>query len=431
MMQNRILAIVSIFFSIYLLPDVVRAADKPNIILLVSDDTGWGDFGSYGGGEGRGMPTPNFDRMAKNGMQFWSFYGQPSCTPGRAAMQTGRYPLRSGMTTVAFQGQGGGLPKAEWTLASILKKAGYSTYFSGKWHLGESDYALPNAHGYDEMKNTFLYHLNAYTYAMDGWHKRMSPKLRSFFKKVTTGILEGKAGQKAKEVSKITNKNIAELDMKMTEDALKDMSRLSKSKKPFFMSINFAKNHQPNLPSKKFAGTSPGNWKYADAVTELDYNVGRVLDQVKKLGIEKNTLIFFTVDNGSWQDVLPDAGYTPFRGTKGTDREAGSRVPAYAVWPGKIKPGSHSHDIVGGLDFMATFAKLAGVKLPKKDRAGKPMIFDSYDMSPILFGKGKSKRNEWFYFTERELSPGAFRVGRYKFVFNMRGDNGAIPGALS
>ena len=125
---------------------------KPNIILIVSDDTGYGDLGPYGGGEGRGMPTPNIDRLAREGMTFFSFYAQPSCTPGRAAMQTGRIPNRSGMTTVAFQGQGGGLPAAEWTLASVLKTGGYKTFFTGKWHLGEADYALPNAQGYDEMK---------------------------------------------------------------------------------------------------------------------------------------------------------------------------------------------------------------------------------------------------------------------------------------
>src|SRR6516165_10810767 len=128
-----------------------QAADKPNILFIVSDDTGYGDLGPYGGGEGRGMPTPNFDRLASEGMTFFSFYGQPSCTPGRAAMITGRIPNRSGMTTVAFQGQGGGLPKAKGTLASGLKTGVKKTYFTGKWHLGEADYALPNAQGYDVM----------------------------------------------------------------------------------------------------------------------------------------------------------------------------------------------------------------------------------------------------------------------------------------
>ena len=139
-----------------------QAQDKPNIILLVSDDTGYGDLGPYGGGVGRGMPTLNIDRLATEGMTLFSFYAQPSCTPGRAAMQTGRIPNRSGMTTVSFQGQGGGLPAAEWTLASVLKTVGYQTFFTGKWHLGESDYALPNAQGYDEMMYAGLYHLNAF-----------------------------------------------------------------------------------------------------------------------------------------------------------------------------------------------------------------------------------------------------------------------------
>jgi arylsulfatase A-like enzyme len=147
---------------------------KPNIILILSDDFGYGDSGPYGGGENRGMPTPSLDRLAAEGMQFMSFYAQPSCTPGRAAVQTGRIPNRSGMTTVAFQGQGGGLPREEWTLASVLKTGGYKTFFTGKWHLGEADYALPNAQGYDEMKYAGLYHLNAYTYADPTWFPDMT-----------------------------------------------------------------------------------------------------------------------------------------------------------------------------------------------------------------------------------------------------------------
>jgi arylsulfatase A-like enzyme len=129
--------------------------------------------------------------------------------------------------------------------------------------------------------------------------------------------------------------------------------------------------------------------------------------------------------------VYPDAGYTPFRGTKGTVREGGSRVPAIAVWPGKIKAGVRNNDIVGGLDFMATFASLAGIKLPEKDREGQPIIFDSYDITPVLFGTGKDPRTSWFYFTENELSPGAARVGNYKAVFNLRGDDGMPTGGLA
>jgi arylsulfatase A-like enzyme len=424
---------------------------KPNIILILSDDFGYGDAGIYGGGPGRGMPTPSLDRLAEEGMTFFSFYAQPSCTPGRAAVQTGRIPNRSGMTTVAFQGQGGGLPAAEWTLASMLKTAGYQTFFTGKWHLGEADYALPNAQGYDEMKYCGLYHLNAYTYGDPTWFPDMDPKLREMFNKVTIGSLSGKAGEKAKEDFKINGQYVDKPGKSVTlhgvtypdgvvgipffdgyveKASIEYLDKAAKSDKPFFMSINFMKVHQPNMPAPEFEHKSLSKSKYADSIVENDTRIGRVVEKVRQLGLDKNTYIFWTTDNGAWQDVYPDAGYTPFRGTKGTVREGGSRVPAIAWGPG-IKAGSRNYDIVGGLDYMATFAAMAGVMLPVHDREGKPIIFDSYDMSPILFGTGKSERKAWFYFTENELTPGAARVGNYKAVFNLRGDDGQATGGLA
>jgi hypothetical protein len=182
--------------------------------------------------------------------------------------------------------------------------------------------------------------------------------------------------------------------------------------------------------TSEFQGKSLSKSKYADSVVENDTRIGRIMDKIRSLGLDKNTYVFWTTDNGAWQDVYPDAGYTPFRGTKGTVREGGNRVPSIAWGPG-IKAGSRSADIVGGLDYMATFASLAGVKLPEQDREGQPIIFDSYDMSPVLFGKGKSERKSWFYFTENELTPGAARVGNYKAVFNLRGDDGASTGGLA
>jgi arylsulfatase A-like enzyme len=415
------------------------AQQKPNIILILSDDFGYGDSAPYGGGPGRGMPTPSLERLADEGMTFFSFYAQPSCTPGRAAVQTGRIPNRSGMTTVAFQGQGGGLPAAEWTLGSVLKTAGYQTFFTGKWHLGEADYAMPNAQGYDEMKAVGLYHLNAYTYADPTWFPDMDPKTRAMFAKVTKGAMAGKAGEKPIEEFKINGPvidgkegvvGIPFLDEYIEKAALEYLDKGANSGKPFFLSVNFMKVHQPNMPHPDFEHKSISKTKYADSLVENDTRIGRVIDKVRQLGIDKNTYIFWTTDNGAWQDVYPDAGYTPFRGTKGTVREGGNRVPAIA-WGPNIKAGSRNYDIVGGLDYMATFATLAGVKLPTKDREGQPIIFDSYDMSPVLFGTGKSARNEWFYFTENELSPGAVRVGNYKAVFNLRGDDGAVTGGLA
>ena len=428
--------------SISLMPAQAQApVQKPNIILIVSDDTGYGDLGPYGGGEGRGMPTPSIDRLANEGMTFFSFYAQPSCTPGRAAMQTGRIPNRSGLTTVAGPGQGGGLPAAEWTLGSVLKTAGYKTFFTGKWHLGEADYALPNAQGYDEMKYAFLYHLNAYTYADPEWFPDMAPDQRATFERDTKGSLSGNAGQTAREDFKINGQyvdtpqqgivGIPVLDSYVEQAALDYLDRNARSTQPFFMSVNFMKVHQPNLPHPDYIHKSLSKSKYADSIVELDARIGHIMDKVRALGLDKNTLVFYTTDNGAWQDVYPDAGYTPFRGTKGTVREGGNRVPAIAWMPGKIAPNSKNHDIVGGLDLMATFAAVAGVKLPERDRENQPIIFDSYDMSPILFGTGKSERKVWFYFTENELTPGAVRVGNYKAVFNLRGDDGAMTGGIS
>ena len=441
--RKVLLALLALFTAIALSRTSASAQPtKPNIILILSDDFGYGDSGPYGGGEGRGMPTPNIDRMSNEGMTLFSFYAQPSCTPGRAAVQTGRIPNRSGMTTVAFQGQGGGLPKEEWTLASVLKTGGYQTFFTGKWHLGESDYALPNAQGYDEMKYVGLYHLNAYTYADPTWFPDMSPELRAMFAKVTKGAMEGNAGQPAREVFKINGQyvntpaqgvvGIPFFDEYVEKAALEYLDKAAKSGQPFFMSVNFMKVHQPNMPHPAFIGKSLSKSKYADSLVENDTRIGAIMDKVRALGLDKgNTLVFWTTDNGAWQDVYPDAGYTPFRGTKGTVREGGNRVPAIAWMPGRIKAGVKNHDILGGLDLMATFANLAAVKLPDKDRGGQPIIFDSEDMSPVLFGTGKSKRNSWFYFTEMELTPGAARVGNYKGVFNLRGDNGAQTGGLA
>jgi arylsulfatase A-like enzyme len=442
MISLRTLGMAAVSLLCAALSNSALSADKPNIVLIVSDDFGYGDAGVYGGGPNRGMPTPSLDRMAEEGMTFFTFYAQPSCTPGRAAMQTGRFPNRSGMTTVTFQGQGGGLPAAEWTLASVLKLGGYQTYFTGKWHLGESDYALPIAQGYDEMKSVGLYHLNAYTYADPEWFPAMPAELRALYQRVTKGILSGKAGGKATEDFKVSGEyvntpekgvvGIPFLDEYIERAGLEFLDQAAKTpSKPFFLNINFMKVHQPNLPHPDFIHKSLSKSKYADSVVEADTRIGHVLDKIRQLGLDKNTLVFWTTDNGAWQDVYPDAGYTPFRGTKGTEREGGVRVPAIAWWPGKIKAGSKNSDIAGGLDLMATFAALGGVKLPENDRAGKPIIFDSYDMSPLFFGQGTWGRESWFYFTENELSPGAVRYHNYKFVFNLRGDDGQQTGGLA
>ena len=437
--NSALKSIAIVGFALSLAATNALAEKKPNIILMMSDDTGWGDLGVYGGGKGRGMDTPSLDRMANEGMQFWSFYGQPSCTPGRVAAQTGRHPNRSGMTTVFFQGGGGGLPAAEWTIASVLKKADYNTVFIGKWHIGEDKYSYPINQGYDEMYNTTLYHLNAYTYCSAEYNPGMDQKTLDTFRKVTVGVLEGKANEDgsiadAKEViaGKDVTANIPRLDGLSEKAALDYITKHAKDEKPFFMSLNWAKNHQPNIPAEEFEGKSASKTKYADSVVEMDTRSGRILDKLRELGIDKDTLVIYTVDNGAWQDVYPDSGYTPFRGTKGTVREGGNRVPTLAWWPGHIPAGTDSHAVIGSIDLMATFAAAAGIdNLPEKDRAGEPMMFDSINQLPVLLGKKESVRDNWFYFTESELAPGAIRMGKFKITYNLRGDGGKQMGGLA
>src|SRR5271156_1905159 len=283
------------------LPAQAQQPQKPNIILILADDFGYGDSGPYGGGEGRGMPTPSLDRLSNEGMTFFDFYAQPSCTPGRAAMMTGRIPNRSGMTTVAFQGQGGGLPAEEWTLASVLKTGGYKTFFSGKWPWGEADYALPNAHGFDEMKYAGLYHLNAYTYADPTWFPDMSAELRAMFVRVTKGAMSGNAGETPKEEFKINGQyvntpekgviGIPFFDRYVEKASMEYLDRNATSTTPFFMSINFMKVHQPNMPDPDYIGKSMSKSKFVDSVVEVDARFGSIMDKVLALGLDKNTLV--------------------------------------------------------------------------------------------------------------------------------------------
>ena len=247
------------------------------------------------------------------------------------------------MTTVAFPGQGGGLPKEEWTLASVLKKGGYSTFFAGKWHLGEADNAMPIAHGFDVMRNVTLYHLNAYTYADPKWNPEMSPEIRAKWAEEYEGGLRrrGRARATARSASSTAKPSRSSTRRRRRSRSTGSKSA-AKADAPFFMEVCFAKNHQPNLPHPDYVGKSAAKSKYADSVVELDARVGRIMDAVRELGIAENTLVVYTVDNGTWQDVYPDCGYTPFRGTKGTVREGGSRIPTLAWWPGKISRAAAS-----------------------------------------------------------------------------------------
>jgi arylsulfatase len=401
------------------------APKKPNIVVIMTDDVGWGDLGCYGGGETRGAPTPNLDRMAAEGMRFTNYYGQASCTAGRASFITGRIPIRTGLSVVLAPGDLNGIRAEDPTVAEALKKLGYRTVEFGKWHLGDRPSTFPTAHGFDEMYDMLPYYAGVYAYD----HLATQPdfpihnkKFMAAWKEANLSEWSGKAGQ-APQVTKkkIGYDDLATFDDNMRADAVKYIQGHAKDKNPFFMYLNFMKVHNPNVPSPRFKGKSPGGGNYLDSLMELDDNSGQVLQAIRDAGIAENTLVVWTTDNGAWLDAWPDAGYTPFRGMKGTSFEGGFRVPCIAWWPGHIKPGSVANEMMSHMDWWPTFVKLAGGTPPThiwKDNRGKAIVFDGIENSDYLLGKGPSKRDHFFYIND--LSFGGVRVTNFKVLFTAK-----------
>ncbi len=398
---------------------------KPNFIMIMTDDVGWGDLGCYGGGENRGCPTPNLDRIASEGMRFTNYYGQASCTAGRASFITGRIPIRTALSTVLAPGDLNGLKKEDPTIAEALKKLGYQTAMWGKWHLGDTPETFPTAHGFDEMHYMLPYYAGVYAYdylPLQPDFPIHNKKFMEAWSKVDLSQWEGKAGETPKVVKKkFGYEDLATVDDIIREDAVKYIKTHAQDDKPFFMYLCFMKVHNPNNPSPRFKGKSPGGGRYLDALMELDDNSGQIMQAVRDAGISENTLVVWTTDNGAWVDAWPDAGYTPFRGMKGSSYEGGYRVPAMAWWPGHIKPGTVANEIMCHMDWWPTIVKLAGGSPPTrifKDNNGKDIIFDGVENTDYLFGKGPSNRDHFFYVTD--LAFGGLRVTNFKLLFTAK-----------
>jgi arylsulfatase A-like enzyme len=265
------------------------AQKKPNVVVLMADDVGSYDIGALGGGVALGHPTPNIDRLAKEGVLFSNWYGQASCTAGRASFQTARIPIRSALSVVVVPGDRNGLRKETPTIAEFFKKNGYSTYFSGKWHLGDKPEFYPIEHGYDEMKNFGAYYPGVYAYddtspRIHPWFPKYNAQYWKEYQEITNLYeWEGVAGQPAKRLELITYGNLPEFDMRQTESALAYIRQHAGDSKPFFMDVNFMAVHNPTEPSAMFKGKSHlGN--FSDKMMELDYNVGRIMDAIRALG---------------------------------------------------------------------------------------------------------------------------------------------------
>ena len=391
---------------------------------------GWNDFGAYSnGGAALGHPTPNVDQMAKEGAVFTSWYGQASCTAGRASFITGRIPIRSALSIVVALGDENALHKETPTIAEFFKKSGYTTYFSGKWHLGDKPEAYPIEHGFDEMKNFAAYYAGVYTYDYTDkwfhpWFPSYNPQFAQYFSEnVNLGEWEGVAGQPARNAGKITYQRIAIFDEDQATNAVNYIKQHANSDKPFFMDVNYLKMHNPTNAAPDFAGKSHLG-DYSDSLMELDADIGKVMDEIRKDA--PNTIVIVTADNGAWLDAYPDAGTTPFRGEKGPPFEGGWRVPGIMWWPGHIAAGAHFDEMMSHIDCWATLASMVGLTPPPHEwvgNDGKPIYFDSIDNSAYILGKAPhSARTSWIYVDGETFNgaradiggdptePGAYRV---------------------
>jgi arylsulfatase len=383
-----------------------RGTQRPNIVMLMTDDTGWNDFGAYsGGGLALGHPTPNVDRIAKEGAVFTNWYGQASCTAGRASFMTGRIPIRSALSIVVAPGDENFLRKETPTIAEFFQKNGYSTYFSGKWHLGDKPDAYPTAHGFDEMKLFAAYYAGVYSYNdTSKWFHPWFPSYNPEFQKMYDSVVnlnewEGVAGQPAKRGPTITYDSLATFDERQSAAAVDYIKQHSKGGKPFFMDVNFIKMHNPTNAAPDFAGKSHLG-DYSDSLMELDADIGKVVDEIR--ADAPNTIVIVTADNGAWLDAWPDAGTIPFRGEKGSAFEGGWRVPGIMWWPGHIPAGTQYGEMMSHIDCWSTLAAMSGLTPPPhgewKGNDGQPIYFDSIDNSAYILGKSPhSARRSWIY----------------------------------
>jgi len=379
---------------------------RPNIVMLMTDDTGWNDFGAYsGGGAGLGHPTPNVDQIAREGAVFTCWYGQASCTAGRASFLTGRYPIRSALSIVVAPADENYLRPETPTIAEFFRKNGYTTYFSGKWHMGDKPEAYPIAHGFDEMKQFAAYYAGVYAYNdtskyFHPWFPSYNPQYNQMYDSVVNlGEWQGTAGQPAQRVGTITYDSLATFDVRQTDSAVAYIQQHAHSGKPFFMDVNYIKMHNPTNAAPEFAGKSHLG-DYSDSLMELDADIGRVMTALRNEA--PNTIVVVTADNGAWLDAYPDAGTTPFRGEKGSPFEGGWRVPGIMWWPGHIPAGAHYDEMMSHVDAWSTLAAMAGITPPAhgemQDNNGKPIYFDSIDNSAYILGKAQhSARNSWVY----------------------------------
>ncbi len=394
-----------------------KKGKKPNILWLIIDDFGYGDPGCYGGGAAVGAATPNMDQYAAEGLKLTSAYSQQTCTPTRAAILTGRLPVRSGLTRPILSGDK--ITANPWadevSLPKLLSEAGYNTLLTGKWHIGEAEGMRPHDIGFDE----FYGYYSAEKEISQGVDRHRYPDLvlnkdyLDAFQKIRTNdhLIHGFKNGETTEVSRIESlDDMGRADQVLTDFTIDKIKELAKSDKPFFLEHCFMKVHADNQDNPDYRGLSAAKYQYKNGVAEVDMHIGNIIKTIEEEGLLENTFIFITSDNGPQMDAWPDAGYTPFRGAKGTTFEGGVRIPGIAYWKGMIAPGRQSDDVFDLMDLFGTALRIAGVstnKLPNDK------YYDFIDQTSfLLHDEGKSNREAVYFWWGKELM--AVRMREYK-----------------
>jgi arylsulfatase A-like enzyme len=430
-----VLAVACIALLAAAMPTQAAPARQPNILVIWGDDIGQFNVSAYNMGM-MGYKTPNIDSIAREGALFTDWYGQQSCTAGRAAFITGQSPIRTGLTKVGLPGAKEGLTKADPTLAELLKPLGYTTGQFGKNHLGDRNDMLPTVHGFDEWFGN-LYHLNAeeepenVDYPKDPAFKaKFGPRgvMHCFASDKADPTEDPRFGKVGKQVCEdtgpLTKKRMETVDEEVTAAALNFMDKAIKENKPFFIWWNSSRMHVFTHLKQESAGKT-GLGVYADGMVEHDGQVGQLLARVKELGIEDNTIVMYSTDNGAEFFNWPDGGTTMFRGEKNTQWEGGFRVPTLIRWPGIIKSGTVINGMGAHEDMMPTLLAAAGDTTVKDDLLKGKTIgdttykvhLDGYNLLPFLKGEvAKSPRHEFLYWTDGG-SVAALRYDDWKISF--------------
>ncbi|QGJ68777.1 Choline-sulfatase [Planctomycetales bacterium 10988] len=403
-----------------------QAQEKPNILVIMGDDIGWFNPSCYNSGI-MGYQTPNIDRIAQEGIRFTDFYGQQSCTAGRAAFIMGQCPKRTGLLKIGMPGDPVGIQKEDPTIAELLKPHGYATGQFGKNHLGDLDEFLPTNHGFDEFFGN-LYHLNAEEEPENPDY----PKDPEFRKKYgPRGVLKATVDGPVQDTGPLTSKRMETIDEEFLASTMDFIDRQHKANKPFFCWFNTTRMHIFTHLKKESVGKT-GLGIAADGMVEHDGMVGQLLDKLDELGITDNTIVIYTTDNGAEKFSWPDGGTSPFRGEKATTWEGGIRIPFMIRWPEKIKGGQISNEIMSLEDCLPTLLAAVGEadikeKLLKGHTVGDmtyKVHIDGYNCLPYLTGEEDACPRDRFFAFVDDGTLGAVRYKRWKFHFSTQDELG-------